>query len=283
MSSTPLDAMPAGWERHGDWVDGLQAVSWSAGQGRPIVLIHGIGPGTCGLANFAPVLDSLLEQGQVHLLDLIGFGVSGRKHTAPLFDVGLWERQLQAVLQRIGEPVTLIGNSIGGALAFRMAAQSSQVAAVLSIGSPLCAAPPTQALRDFWAVPASPAALARAMAPMTAAGVEPSPERVAARYAPFTDPAFAEYFAALLGDPEQALLDVAISPAMAQQISCPMTLVHGWQDRACLLQDTALAFNRLRPDADAVLFGNCGHNVTWERTADLCRVLTAFLQRTELE
>jgi hypothetical protein len=39
----------------------------------------------------------------------------------------------------------------------------------------------------------------------------------------------------------------------------------------------------LRPDADAVLFGQCGHNVTWERTDDLCQVLTAFLQRTELE
>jgi pimeloyl-ACP methyl ester carboxylesterase len=282
MTGAALNA-PAGLARHSDWVDGIEAVSWSAGTGRPMVLIHGIGPGTCGLANFAPVLDSLLQQGQVHLLDLIGFGASGRKSVAPLFDVGLWERQLHAVLRRIGEPVTLIGNSIGGALAFRVAAQAGLVAGVLSIGSPLCATAPTQALRDFWTVPATPAALAKAMAPMTAAGVEPSAERVAARYAPFTDPAFAAYFAALLGDPTQALLDVAVSPEAARRIDCPITIVHGWQDRACLLQDTALAFTRLRPDADAVLFGNCGHNVTWERTADLCRVLTAFLQRTELE
>lgn len=271
---------PQGWTRHSDWVDGIEAVSWSVGMGRPIVLIHGIGPGTCGMANFAPVLDCLLPYGQLHLIDLIGFGASGR---APRFDVQLWERQLHRVLERIGRPATLIGNSIGGALAFRCACGTASINGVLSIGSPLCAAPPTQALKDFWTVPESPAALARAMAPMTAAGVPPSPERVAARYAPFKEADFAHYFATLLGNPEQALLDVALSQEAAQQIRCPMLLVHGWQDRACLAQDTALAFTRLRPDADAVLLGNCGHNVTWERTADLCRVLTAFLQRTESE
>ena len=283
MTVNAAGAGPEGWARHIDLIDGIEAVSWSAGQGRPIVLIHGIGPGTCGLANFAPVLDCLLEHGQVHLLDLIGFGASGRKPVAPLFDVALWQRQLSTVLGRIDGPATLIGNSIGGALAFRCAAQTPEILGVLSIGSPLCATEPTQALLDFWTIPSSPAALAKAMAPMTAGGVEPSAERVAARFAPFTDPAFAAYFADLLGAPAQALREVALDEALVQQIRCPMTLVHGWQDRACPLELTTLAFNRLRPDADAVLLGDCGHNVTWERTADLCQVLTAFLQRTELE
>ncbi|MBD1602210.1 alpha/beta fold hydrolase [Pseudomonas typographi] len=274
---------PKGWAPYSDWIDGVEARSWSSGQGRPIVLIHGIGPGTCGLANFEPVLDTLLQYGEVHLIDLIGFGASGRKTSAPYFDVALWQRQLQALLERIGRPTTLIGNSIGGALAFRCAANDATIQGVLSIGSPLCATAPTQALLDFWSVPDSPAALAKAMAPMTAAGTEPSPERLAARYAPFTDPGFVEYFVALLGDPATALQEVALDAATAQRITCPMTLVHGWQDRACPLEGTALAFNRLRPDADAVLFGQCGHNVTWERTADLCQLLTAFLQRTELE
>lgn len=276
-------AEPEGWARHSDWIDCVEARSWSAGQGRPIVLIHGIGPGTCGLANFEPVLDTLLQYGEVHLIDLIGFGASGRKVQLPYFDVALWQRQLHALLQRVGKPATLIGNSIGGALAFRCAADDASIRAVLSIGSPLCATAPTQALLDFWSVPDSPAALARAMAPMTAAGSEPSAERLAARYAPFTDPGFVDYFVALLGDPAAALRDVALDAATARRIRCPMTLVHGWQDRACLLEHTTLAFNRLRPDADAVLFGQCGHNVTWERTEDLCQVLTTFLQRTELE
>lgn len=281
--TTPHNTALEGWARHSDWIDGIEAVSWSSGEGRPIVLIHGIGPGTCGLANFAPVLGSLLNHGQVHLIDLIGFGSSGRKTTKPLFNVDIWERQLQAVLSRIGQPAALIGNSIGGALAFRCASQESEVTGVLSIGSPLRATSPSKALCDFWTVPDSPAALAKAMAPMTAAGVEPSPERVADRFAPFTEPEFADYFAEMLGDPAQALLDVAISDEAAQQITCPIMIVHGWQDLACPIEPTALAFNRLRPDADAVLFGNCGHNVTWERTEDLCQVLTAFLQRTNLE
>jgi pimeloyl-ACP methyl ester carboxylesterase len=99
-------AEPEGWARHSDWIDGVEAISWSAGQGRPIVLIHGIGPGTCGLANFEPVLDTLLQHGEVHLIDLIGFGASGRKNQAPYFDVGLWQRQLQTLLRRIGRPAT---------------------------------------------------------------------------------------------------------------------------------------------------------------------------------
>lgn len=283
MTPAAAGGEPMGWSRHDDWVDGIQAVSWSAGQGRPIVLIHGIGPGTCGLANFEPVLDTLLQYGEVHLLDLIGFGASGNNSEAPLFDVGLWQRQIQAVLRRIGAPAILIGNSIGGALALRCAAQDASLSGVMTIGSPLCASLPTQALRDFWQVPANEEALSRAMAAMTAAGSPPSPQRLAARFASFADAGFATRFAALLADPVQALADVALDLEMARRISCPMTLVHGWQDQACLAQQTTLAFHQLRPDADVVLFGRCGHNVTWERTADLCRVMTAFLQRTELE
>ena len=63
-----------------------------------MVLVHGVGPGTTGLANFAPIIESLAARFEVHLIDLIGFGRSARKTARPYFDLSLWLNQIRAVL-----------------------------------------------------------------------------------------------------------------------------------------------------------------------------------------
>jgi pimeloyl-ACP methyl ester carboxylesterase len=276
---------PEGWQRHVDQVRGIDAVSWSGGAGRPLVLAHGIGPGTVGAANFEPLLAALAATHEVHLLDLIGFGESGRKASAPFFDAGLWVEQIEAVMRRLDAPAVIVGNSVGGALAFRAAARmadTGRVAGVVAIGSPLCAPTITPELRRFWSSPADADALALAMQPMTAAARPPAPERVAARYAEFArDPGYAAYFSAMVADAAAALDSLALDDALIGAIRCPMLIVHGTADRACPFEGAPLSFIRRRPDADLVVFGACGHNVTWERTPDLLSALAAFLHRTE--
>lgn len=265
-----------GWRLHEDGVGGVIARSRAKGRGRPVVLVHGIGPGTMGAANFGAVMEPLAARAEVHVLDLIGFGASDQKPEAPYFDVALWGDQIDAVLARTGPGTVLIGNSIGGALAFKAAGRNA-LSAVVSIGSPLRPFAVPEALRRFWTAPKTPADLAAAMAPMTASGGPPAPALVEARFAAFAAPGEAAHFTAMLADPAGAIEAAAVTPAEAAAIACPITVIHGRDDRAVPLAETALAFTALRPDADLVVFGRCGHNVTWERTASLLAVLDAVI------
>ncbi|MDR5822467.1 alpha/beta hydrolase [Caballeronia sp. LZ043] len=280
-SSTQAPRFPEGWTRHTDRVAGIDAVSWSRGAGRPLILLHGIGPGTVGAANFEPLLATLSAAHEVHLLDLIGFGASGRKQATPFFDVELWSAQIEAITMRLDAPAVLIGNSVGGALALRAAARLPGIAGAVAIGSPLCDPVVTPELRGFWSAPADAAQLAAAMQPMTGAARPPAEERVAARYAEFArDPSYRAYFASMTEDAAVALNTAALDPALIDAIRCPLLVVHGTADRACPL-DIALSFIRRRPDADLTIFGDCGHNVTWERTTDLLAALDAFVHRIQ--
>jgi pimeloyl-ACP methyl ester carboxylesterase len=51
---------------------------WQGGQGFPLLMLHGSGPGASTLDNWRLVLDRLVERYHVLAVDLIGFDKSGR-------------------------------------------------------------------------------------------------------------------------------------------------------------------------------------------------------------
>src|SRR5262249_30743411 len=73
-----------------------------AGDGVPLRLLHGSGPGVSVVGNFARVLEPLAERYRVFAMDWIGFGRSGRLAAPPFFDMDLWERQVHFALDHIG-------------------------------------------------------------------------------------------------------------------------------------------------------------------------------------
>jgi pimeloyl-ACP methyl ester carboxylesterase len=104
------------------------------GQGQPIVLVHGLGG---SIANWDVVGPRLTSRSRVVALDLPGFGLSppGKNwslatHTAAIFDI----------IEYIGPPVTLVGNSLGGLLAETVAATRPDVVDALILIAP--ATPP---------------------------------------------------------------------------------------------------------------------------------------------
>jgi len=82
-------------------VGGTTAHLWHGGDGYPVLMMHGAGPGTSAMANFGKVRDPLAERYHVYATDMIGFGLSGRKESAPYFDYQLWLDQMQTVLDEI--------------------------------------------------------------------------------------------------------------------------------------------------------------------------------------
>jgi pimeloyl-ACP methyl ester carboxylesterase len=267
------------WQAFSDELDGVSLFHEMCPGEVPLLMVHGVGPGTTGRTNFGPVLERLSPRFALHVIDLAGFGASDRTSTPPFFDVGFWQRQIGVAIARVqemhGRPPVLIGNSVGGALVLRAAARNPHIARVIAIGAP--AVPEvTEALRRFWQAPRDEGALADAMRPMTAQMTLPPPALVAERYKVFRDD-YATYFSAMLAEPETCLSDAILTPEEAADIRARVTLIHGREDRACLAGPVISTLLPMLPHADLLLLGRCGHNVMYER----CEEVLATIERLE--
>ena len=78
-------------------------------------MLHGSGAGASTPGNWRRVIEPLAQNYRVLAADLIGFGLSGRKKEKPYFDVEMWLRQGQYLLERLDGPqVGIIGHSLSG-------------------------------------------------------------------------------------------------------------------------------------------------------------------------
>ena len=87
------------------------------GEGRPILLIHGLGGSH---TNWSAVADPLARHGSVRAIDLIGFGYTRPEGRSSAVDV---QRDLVISYLRAhaDEPAVLVGNSMGGLITLRVA------------------------------------------------------------------------------------------------------------------------------------------------------------------
>jgi len=134
----------------------------SVGVGPPLVLLHGFAMHG-GL--FAPVLPALAGRARVHVVDLPGHGWSAP--VAP-FDMGSIVAAVDAAIGAAtddatpgattgGEPLTVLGWSLGGQIAMRWAlARPGRIAKLV-----LVATTPSFVTRDGWSPAMAPATLAR--------------------------------------------------------------------------------------------------------------------------
>lgn len=274
----------AGWRDLSGVLDGTVVSHRMRAGGLPILMVHGIGPGTTGMANFAPLLPRLGARYAPHLIDLAGFGASGRTPGPPLFDVAFWRRQIGQALDRIqalhGRPALLVGNSVGGALALKVAADRPELRQVVAIGAP-AALPAPAALHGFWRAPRDAASLASAMAPMTAAGSAPEPAQVALRLAPFVDGDYGAYFDAMLANPDACLASVLLDAGEAARIGARVQLIHGRADRACPAAHVLDRLLTALPQADITLLGGCGHNVISERLDEVVAIIDRLADKDD--
>jgi pimeloyl-ACP methyl ester carboxylesterase len=98
-----------------------------AGEGRPVVLLHGL---TCHLGYWLRVVP-LLKGVRVVALDFRGHGLSGHSDS---YGYGDYEHDLLSLLDRLElDAVTIAGHSLGGYVALFAASRSDRIAQVLAI------------------------------------------------------------------------------------------------------------------------------------------------------
>lgn len=251
--------------------EGIPVAVYEAGHGYPLLLIHGSGPGASTVANWRLVFQSLASRYHVYGMDLIGFGQSGRLPAPPFFDVEFWLRQCRAMVARIpNAKLGVIGHSLSGALALKLAASEPKVERVLTTGTMGASFPANEATVRCWTFPDTREALlatAKALIfdsrHITDAYLD---NRIATLW---SDPSYREYFTSMFDGDRQRFVDQAVLTGdELSKISIPVTMLHGKDDRA-FPPTVSLQIASSLAKADVLLLGECSHSIALEHPAKL--------------
>lgn len=91
------------------------------GDGPPVLLLHGGGPGACGVSNYSRNIGELAKEYRVLVPDLPGYGRSS-KGVDGADPFGHLAVGIRGLMDRLGlDRAHLVGNSYGGACALRLA------------------------------------------------------------------------------------------------------------------------------------------------------------------
>ena len=260
-----------------------------SGDGPPLVLLHGSGPGVTGWRNFGANLPAFAPHYRTIVLEFPGFGVSddfGAVH--PMQSAGTAVRALLDGLSL--DRVRLIGNSMGGFVATDFALSAPErverLVTIGGIGTPIFSAQPGEGivrLSEFVENPTR-AALVAWLRSMVFDQAMVTEEMIEERWSQATDPATLEnsrrmYGAAALAGMAAAARS-AETPAWAQlrRLTVPTLVTWGRDDRVSPV-DMALLPMRALPQGEVHIFPNCGHWVMIEQKAAWEAAVLAFLGR----
>jgi pimeloyl-ACP methyl ester carboxylesterase len=227
---------------------------------QPMLLLHGLGD---SLAGWAGVAGALAQRYQVHLLDLPGHGLSQRPADWRLQTIA---EAVAHYARGLRDPV-LVGHSLGGWLALRLAASSairpSGIALVNPGGASLS--------RELWA-PFRQLVTAR-----DAAGAARYLE-LAFHRAPLALRLFPnQVIAAMTAEPCQGILEALVEgdflgQAELASIRAPLRIIWGAEDRL-LPRGTLDFFRAALPRAEVMILEDAGHLPHIEAPRALARAL----------
>lgn len=250
--------------------------------GPAVLLLHGSGAGASTLGNFRKVLQPLADAGlHVFAMDLIGFGRSGRKRTAPYFDYPLWLDQCRQMLRHLpGQRVGVIGHSLSGSLALRLAASEPRVGRVMttaSLGAPFQANATTLAT---WTCPRNREQLLSAAQRLIADHTLIDEAYLEQRAQLLFSGDYADHYDAMFAGDRQRFIDIAtLAPEELAAIGQPVLMLHGMADPGYPAEPLSLSLARSLPRADVMLLGGCSHSVAFERPQTFIDAATAFFKR----
>jgi 4,5:9,10-diseco-3-hydroxy-5,9,17-trioxoandrosta-1(10),2-diene-4-oate hydrolase len=117
-----MSAKPVPEGRYVTLARGLRLHYLDQGQGPVVVFLHGSGSGACGWSNFKHNAPFLADKGyRTILIDLVGYGYSDKPDNIE-YPLDLFVDTVKEALDLIGvNRYTLIGNSLGGAVALGFA------------------------------------------------------------------------------------------------------------------------------------------------------------------
>ena len=258
------------------------------GEGPPLLMLHGGGPGATGMSNFSRNIPTLADRFRVIAPDMPGYGRSskGLDRKDPFGELA---RAMLGLLDALGvEKAHLLGNSLGGSCALRLALEAPERADRLVLLGPggidTSRRPPTEGLLhllDYYSGegPTREKFEQFLRKDLVFDGAALPDALIATRYAASSDPE-------VVANPplvrpkdlsDARALDLTLDPRLSG-LQTPTLVLWGVEDRVNPASGGRSLQERM-PNCDLYLFSRTGHWVQWERAAQFNAATIAFLSQ----
>lgn len=252
------------------------------GEGFPVLLIHGSGPGVTAWANWRGIVPQLAQTRRVVAPDMLGFGYSERPADGQ-YSQARWVEHAIGVLDALGiQQADIVGNSFGGGLALALAIRHPErVRRLVLMGSVGVSFPITPGLDAVWGYEPSFASMRRLMDVFAYDRNLVNDELAELRYQASIRPGFQESFAQMFPAPRQRWVDgLASDEADIRALPHETLVIHGREDQVIPLA-ASLTLAEWIARAQLHVFGQCGHWTQIEHAERFARLVENFLAEAD--
>lgn len=245
------------------------------GEGTPVVFLHGSGAGVSAAANWWLNLPAIARTHRTIAIDLIGFGQTIEPEGAE-YGIRAWVEHTVRVLDALGiEKAWLVGNSLGGWVAFQFALDHPErLAGLISMGTG--GAKKTRAMASHARPEVTPAGIRSALTDFVVDDTLVTDELVEARYRAAARPGATERFRRVIDARDHDREHFPLDLERLRDVTVPVLMIHGREDTVIPVSRT-LQLQEHLPHADTILFSQCGHWSQVERMDDFNDLVTRFL------
>lgn len=262
-------------------IKGIETHYWEAGQGDPLILIHGGGAGADGYGNWHHIVGRFAEQGfRVFAYDMLGYGLSARPDPSS-FEYSHAARvdQLVQFIDALElNHVSLIGNSMGGATALGVTNQRPEKIykqVLMGASGRRRAVVDAGALKTLSSYNNEKEQMRKIIRNLTNEQFEISEEMLDYRVKVANDPATSTAYKATMDYLQ--LNGLFIPDEDLIKIKQKTLIVHGRNDNQVPL-DISLQYEKLIENAWLYVIPNCGHWAMIEYPDEFVKLTLDFLK-----
>jgi len=261
-------------------------VADTGGDGPPVVMLHGGGPGASGVSNYSRNIDALAGSHRVIVPDMPGYGRS-TKHVDHSDPFGYLADMIRSLLDELGiQSAHLIGNSYGGAAALRLALDTPSRAGKLVLMGPggigTTRGLPTDGLKSLLSYYGGDGPSREKLATFIRTylvydGAAVPDELIDLRYAASIDPEVVAHPPLQRPKGLRTLWRMDLTrDKRLKQLPNPTLVLWGRDDKVNRPSGGPLLLN-LMPNAELVMTSHTGHWMQWERAELFNHLVTEFL------
>lgn len=261
---------------------GLRTNFHDLGQGFPVLMIHGSGPGVSAYANWRLVMPELARSRRVIAPDMAGFGFTDRLPGAT-YTMDGWVAQAIGLIDALDlAQVDLVGNSFGGALSLALAIRHPErVRRLVLMGAAGVNFELTPALDAVWGYTPSFENMRKVMDWFAFDRSLVTDELAQLRYEASVRPGFQESYAAMFPAPRQRWVEsLASNEEDIRKLPHETLIIHGREDQVLPLSNS-IRLSHLILRSQLHVYGRCGHWTQIEHAKRFAQLVGNFLAEAD--